>query len=361
MKKSIFNISSLSLALAFLLSSCKTESTPWQAFMACADNTCVDEVVAVKDAFLKDPKPIFAEFVKTDERGEDYYIGWLYLLRDSVLVNSARGTTEERFAMQQAILDTCKAYANDPKFGDFAKSIITELEMLAIASELEDDIPEYLPITGTYTYELPKEAGSGELKILANIDNTVRFSLMVVGAPPAYNQGTMDGTATLVGDMATITTTEYSGKCTITLTFSDGQVVAKTLAGGDAECGFGHNITADGTYKMVDDLDPFRAEGGDEVPENIVGDWQSTEDAKSEVKIEGGQYIDIYDGKEVSNVAFSYHKVCPEDCGPAGKEPCIRTIGQDFVCYTVIFADGKTLQLSMIGGRGNTLSFKRKK
>jgi hypothetical protein len=170
----------------------------------------------------------------------------------------------------------------------------------------------------------------------------------------------MEGTATLVDNMATITTTEYSGKCTITLTFSDEQVVAKTLAGGDAECGFGHNITADGTYKRVDDLDPFRAEGGDEPPSVIQGHWVSTDDAKSELKIEDGKYIEIYGGEEVLNLAYSYHKICPADCSPVAETPCIRTIAQDGVCYVLVRADSKTLQLSMIGGRGNTLSYKKK-
>jgi hypothetical protein len=351
----------LYIGLVFFIFSCKTkESGPWQKFMACATNACVAEAAAVKDAFLVDPKPLFEEFILTDKRGEDSYIGWLYILRDSILVNSNYASIEERFAMQQAIIAKAKEYENDPKYGDWSKSIIGELEMLAIASELED-VPGELGVTGTYAYELPKEAGSGEIEVLDNGDNTIRYNLVVVGPPPAHNQGYMEGTAPFNGGVATITTTEYGGKCTITLTFADDQIVAKTLAGDDATCGFGHNITADGTYKMVDDLDPFRAEGGDEVPSTIEGNWQSTEDAKSEVKIEGGQYIDIYDGKEVANSAFSYHKVCPEDCGPAGKEPCIRTIGQDAMCYTVIFADGKTLQLSLIGGRGNTLSFKRKK
>jgi len=350
------------LGLVLLVLSCKTkESGPWQKFMACATNACVAEVVAVKDAYLQDPKPLYEEFILTDQRGEDHFIGWLYILRDSVLLNSNFAAVEERFAMQQALISKSKEFENDPKYGDWAKAIIQEIELLAIASELEDVLPTDFQVTGTYTYELPKDAGSGEIKILATDGETVRFAISVVGPPPAYNQGTMEGTAPIMGDVATISTTEYGGKCTIILTFSDGQIVAKTLAGGSAECGFGNRVMADGTYKMVDDLDPFRGEGGDEVPANVQGSWVSTEDAKSEVKLEDGQYIDIYDGKEVAKNPFSYHKACPEDCGTADKEPCIKTVGQDAMCYAVIFADGKALQLSLIGGRGNTLSFKRKK
>ncbi len=351
------------LGLFLLLFSCKPkEAGAWQKFMACADNNCVDEVVAVKDAFLQDPKPIFEEFIKTDERGEDSYIGWLYMLRDSVLVNSNFASIEDRFAMQQAVLDKARTFENDPKYGDFAKSMIRELEQLAIASELEDEHDAaQAGYTGTYTYELPNDNGSGEIKILDNGDNTLRFSLNIVGRAPAYNQGMMDGTAQLVDNTATISTTEYGGKCTITLTFGeDGGLVAKTLAGDDVQCGFGHNITADGTYKMVDDLDPFRAEGGDEVPAALEGDWVSTTDPKSELTIIDGKYIEYYESEVVSNTPFRYNKACPKDCNPVANTPCLQLIGQDVVCYTIVKSNGKTLELSMIGGTGNTLVYKLK-
>lgn len=350
------------LCLLTLVFSCQNNSVPasWQKFMDCATNNCVAEVVAVKDDFLKDPKPIFEEFVKTDERGEDHYIGWLYILRDSVLVNSAYGTTEERFAMQQAIVEKAKAYENDPKYGSFAKSMIDEIGNIAIASELEDDIVEHQSITGTYTYELPKEAGSGEIKIYPSDDGTVRFAISVVGAPPAYNQGMMEGTAPLEGNVVKISTSEYGGKCTIELTFNDGEVVAKTLEGDSPACGFGHNVMADGTYKLVDDLNPFMAEGGDELPTTMEAVWVSTTDPKSEVAIGNGKYVEIYETKEMSSSPLRYFKVCPDDCNPVAKTPCIQLMGQDNVCYTVVKNTAKELELSLIGGRGNTLVFKAK-
>lgn len=349
------------LVLSAVFFSCQP-SVPasWQKFMDCATNNCVAEVVAVKDDFLKDPKPIFEEFVKTDQRGEDHYIGWLYILRDSVLVNSKYGTTEERFAMQQAIVEKAKAYENDPKYGSFAKSMMDEIGNIAIASELEDDIVEAQSITGTYAYELPNDAGSGELRILDNGDNTIKFSLSVVGKGPAYNQGQMEGTAPYVDFTATINTTEYGGKCTIELTFGPEEVVAKTLAGDDAKCGFGHGVMADGTYKRTDDLNPFVEVGGDEIPTKLEGIWVSTTDPKSEVVIGDGKYIEVYDTKAGPKMPMSYHKSCPKDCNPVADMPCIQVHGQDNVCYTVVKADGKTLELSMIGGTGNTLVYKAK-
>lgn len=130
----------LSFALFTLLSSCKNKAVDaWQKFMACGGTKCVAEAVAVKDAFLQDPKPLFEEFIKTDERGEDTYVGWVYLLRDSVLMNPSYGSVEDRTAMQQAIVAKAKEFEADPKYGDWAKSMLTELGSLTISANAAAD------------------------------------------------------------------------------------------------------------------------------------------------------------------------------------------------------------------------------
>jgi hypothetical protein len=352
----------ITITIATSFFACKSDSAaPWQQFMACANNNCVDEVLAVKDVYLKDPKPLFEEFILTDARGEDHFVGWLYILRDSVLLNEAHSPTADRVAMQQALIAKSREFENDPKYGSWAKSIIGEVEMLAILSETEDEgITEHLSITGTYTYELPNNGGSGEIKIYPSDEGTARFAILVVGAPPAHNQGMMEGTAPFEGNVLTITNTDFGGKCIIQMTFADAKVVVKTLSGDSPACGFGNNVRADGTYQMVDDLNPFMGEGGDELPTGMEGTWVSTIDPKSEVVISNGKYKDIYEGKEVSNLPFRYFKVCPEDCNPIAKTPCLQVRGQDDMCYTILKADGKTLEMSLISGRGNTLSYKLK-
>jgi hypothetical protein len=345
------------LTLSTFFSACKPDAAaPWQQFMACANNNCVDKVLAVKDAYLQDPKPLFEEFIQTDERGEDHFVGWLYILRDSVLLNEAHSPTADRIAMQQALIAKSKAFENDPKYGSWAKSIIGEIEMLTIPSETNDEgITEHVSITGTYTYELPNNVGSGEIKIYPSDEGTARFAIMVVGPPPAHNQGMMEGTAPFEGNVLTITNTDFGGQCVIQMTFTDAEVVVKTLSGDSPDCGFGNNVRADGTYRLVDDINPFMAEGGDEVPKGLEGNWVSTIDPKSEVTISNGKYIDIYAGEEVSNLPFRYFNVCPEDCDPIADTPCIQVRGQD-----ILKSDGKTLEMSLINGRGNTLSYKLK-
>lgn len=356
------HIYGLAIGIAALISSCQSSvSASWQKFMDCANNACVAEVVAVKDDYLKDPKPLFEEFIKTDARGEDHFVGWLYILRDSVLLNPGFGPTADRVAMQQALVAKSKEFENDPKYGQWAKSVINEIEALAILSETEgEEITEHIPVTGTYAYELPNNGGSGEIKVYAADDGTARYELLVVGPPPAHNQGMMEGAARLEGNIMTITNTQFGGKCVIEVTFIDASATVKTLSGDSPTCGFGNNVMADGTYRQVDDLNPFLAEGGDDVPTSLEGIWVSSTDPKSEVAIGNGKYVEIYDTKEVSRSAFRYFKTCPADCNPVGKTPCIQVRGQDDICYVVVKSDAKTLELSMIGGKGNTLIFKAK-
>ena len=60
------------------------------------------------------------------------------------------------------------------------------------------------------------------------------------------NTGTADGTATLKYNVAMFTPTDTQG-CSIALTFAGQKLIVKQT-GSDADCGFGHNVTADGTY-----------------------------------------------------------------------------------------------------------------
>jgi hypothetical protein len=345
------------------MNSCKTEPPgPWEAFVKCATNACVAEVVAVKDAFLHDPKAMLEKFDQAGQKGEDHFIGWLYVLRDSVLLNSAYAGTEERFAMQQAIIEAAKAHEADPKYGELAKSIVGEIEVLAIASELEDlPADDFAPLTGTYAFELPNKGGTGELKVNRTDGENIRFDLLVVGGPPANNQGTMQGTAKLTSvNTYDASTTEFGGTCRLQFTFDQEAVEIKTLEGDPATCGFGNGVMADNVYRMTSYDDPFLSGADAKTAKNLQGAWVSTEDPKSELLIENGMYVEIYDGQEISRTPYHYFPTCPAACNPVDKLPCLAVMGQDDICYSVIDASGKNLSISMIGGRGNTLAFKRK-
>ena len=60
------------------------------------------------------------------------------------------------------------------------------------------------------------------------------------------NTGTADGMVKLDGNTATFVPPETQG-CSISLQFTGQKLIVKQT-GSDADCGFGHNVTADGTY-----------------------------------------------------------------------------------------------------------------
>jgi hypothetical protein len=108
------------------------QSNSWESFTKCAGNNCIKEVIAVKDAFLKNPQPILTEFQATYEKGEDHVIGWLFILRDSVLMNPKMGTIETRYAMQQAVIAAAKPFEKDAKVHEMAQSVMNELKIADI-------------------------------------------------------------------------------------------------------------------------------------------------------------------------------------------------------------------------------------
>jgi hypothetical protein len=66
------------------------------------------------------------------------------------------------------------------------------------------------------------------------------------------NEGEGSGVATIEGDTAIFKPVGAEDECQITLKFVDGKLVV-TQTG---ICGFGHNVSAEGTYKKVSSLQP---------------------------------------------------------------------------------------------------------
>jgi hypothetical protein len=352
--------------LIALIGACKNpqtaESASWTAFKKCATNACVKEVIDVKNAFLQNPKQLLTDFQATYAKGEDHVIGWLFILRDSVLLNPKMGTTEARFALQQKLITAAKPFENDPKVKEMAKSVLENVEHLAIMSETEDEVvePSSLPITGTYSYD-KGDSGNGDVSISQITADKFQFKVSVTGGPPSHTGGYMEGTANLVQNKGTYSTKEFGGECALEFTFGDNLTI-KTLKGDPASCGFGMNVMADGVYPRKSHNDPFLSKKDAAAAAKLIGEWQSMSDPKSSIKISNGTYTDVYEGQTpMPALRYIYSPICPKDCKPVGKTPCLRVIGQDDVCYAVVKADGKSLELSQIGGTGNTNRYVKKK
>ena len=138
--------------------------------------------------------------------------------------------------------------------------------------------------------------------------------------------------------------------------------ILKTLKGDPHSCGFGMNVMPDGVYTRKNYANPFLTKKETVTATNLMGEWTSTEDPKSGVKIANGQFLFTYESQNPEPaLRYIYFPTCPKDCTPSVKMPCLKVIGQDEVCYSIVKADGKVLELSQIGGTGNTNRYVRKK
>ena len=69
------------------------------------------------------------------------------------------------------------------------------------------------------------------------------------------NTGEATGEATIVGDTAVYESKEF-GQCKITIKFVRPGTITVDQEGMDSECGFGHNVSASGTYRKISSRKP---------------------------------------------------------------------------------------------------------
>ena len=69
------------------------------------------------------------------------------------------------------------------------------------------------------------------------------------------NTGELDGKASITGDTA-VYESEETGKCRITIKFVKPGTIKVSQDGEDFSCGFGHNVSSDGTYVKVSSKKP---------------------------------------------------------------------------------------------------------
>ena len=119
-------------------------------------------------------------------------------------------------------------------------------------------------VTGTFSMGFTGKfkGNTNEIKILALGRGKLHIAMELTY--PYYvgntkelsaNLGSLDGEATIEGDTAVYESTEF-GPCTITIKFLRPGTIKVTQDGTDADCGFGHNVTAGGTYKKVSSAKP---------------------------------------------------------------------------------------------------------
>ncbi len=90
-----------------------------------------------------------------------------------------------------------------------------------------------------------------EFRILALGHNKlkVQFDGIYMTLAKSPNMGYAMGEATIEGNVATFVPPDTQG-CKISITFVPGKIVVKQ-DGSDADCGFGHNVYATGSYRKI--------------------------------------------------------------------------------------------------------------
>ena len=117
-------------------------------------------------------------------------------------------------------------------------------------------------VNGTYrmNFQGKYKKESNEIKLLALGKGKIRvgmelmYPFMVQGEMSA-NLGQLDGQASIAADTAIYQSTEF-GPCTITIKFVRPGTIKVTQDGSDADCGFGHNVMAGGTYRKISGAKP---------------------------------------------------------------------------------------------------------
>lgn len=135
-----------------------------------------------------------------------------------------------------------------------AKNTIAQSSSKAVgAAEVNGTFRDYFggKAKGSYNEIKILALGKGKLKIHFDliypyIDGT--------GAMSA-NMGEAEGTAEIAGDTAVYINEEF-GQCKITIKFTKAGTIKVTQNGTDGECGFGHNVSAGGTYKKFSGAKP---------------------------------------------------------------------------------------------------------
>lgn len=88
----------------------------------------------------------------------------------------------------------------------------------------------------------------------------------------------------------------------------------------------------------------------------LQGEWQSTDDPAVRVRFDDGRFTETYDGETMADEPVRAVDTCAD--APPGADGPFFQVGTDF-CYAVVEATPTTLAYMMMGGRGNTLSFRR--
>jgi len=101
-------------------------------------------------------------------------------------------------------------------------------------------------LAGTFSYSLGSDKASGTVLVYPETDNTILLYVDLNRGAPSYNMGSLFGRLKIEGDKGTFETQDKG--CRWTMKFLNDTLTIATIEK-SYECGFGHGVTVDGTYK----------------------------------------------------------------------------------------------------------------
>ena len=129
---------------------------------------------------------------------------------------------------------------------------------------------------------------------------------------------------------------------------------------GDTEAN--ENKTNQAEITEIEDLGTESVDGGLTKLDFLQGTWVSTDDSKSEMKIEGMSRIQYYDGEALETENFILANECTEDTNttnPKDGEYLVAFSAGDVYCYYIEKLDDNNLELQY-QDRGTTLTYTKK-
>lgn len=140
-------------------------------------------------------------------------------------------------------------------FSSFVVLIFSSLAAAEIAAQTRKSVGG-AEVTGTFRDESGSEfkvaaLGKGKLRVAFS----GVYPYKTANGEMTANTGEAAGAAEIIGDTAIFKPADTE-ECMITLNFLRGAKLKVVQKGNDSDCGFGHNVSADGTYKKTSGAKP---------------------------------------------------------------------------------------------------------
>lgn len=145
------------------------------------------------------------------------------------------------FALVSMMLFSASAYAQNSRASVSGTEVTGTFKMSFIGKKYKD-----------FSNQLEIQAlGGGKLKFAFDLV----YPYTLKNGEVSVNMGGLSGEIDIKGDTAIYQSSEY-GDCKITIKFVRPGEVKVTQDGSDGTCGFGHNVTSQGSYKKVSSKKP---------------------------------------------------------------------------------------------------------